>query len=87
MSHSQISSEDSTPLATGKITPPLSIPQSRDGFFGYPEERNQLHVRTQGLPRHRLLKNLHPPRLTTNSGLIDGDLMRPRMVLLRLLEV
>ncbi|KAF9016508.1 AMP deaminase [Hymenopellis radicata] len=31
-------------MPTGRGTPPLAIPESRDGFFGYPEERHQQHI-------------------------------------------
>jgi hypothetical protein len=33
-----------TPPVTGVPSPVLSIPEARDGFFGYPEEKTQQHV-------------------------------------------
>ncbi|KAJ7274151.1 hypothetical protein C8J57DRAFT_1314792 [Mycena rebaudengoi] len=33
-----------TPPVTGVPSPVLSIPEARDGFFGYPEEKTQQHI-------------------------------------------
>ncbi|KIY71969.1 AMP deaminase [Cylindrobasidium torrendii FP15055 ss-10] len=52
------SPEPMTPMPTGKLTPPLSIPESRDGFFGYTEERHQQHLEQKVYATRR---NSHAP--------------------------
>lgn len=39
--------DDIPPQAKPTTTPPPQIPESRDAFYGYPEERTFQHVRSR----------------------------------------
>jgi hypothetical protein len=68
----------------------LHIPEARDGFFGYPEEKSLQHVRFRiagWIPQEIMFTVsryvARPCRSRRNTGLTDGVPMHLRMDLLR----